>query len=103
MTKDYDDTTPINEPALYLGDTRLVRLPELTAWLGVNKSSIQNWVRFGHMPRPVKLGPRAVAWKYSDIKTWLDSQGEGGGQDFTARTRKPAADAAPVSARPANG
>ena len=53
---------------------RLVRLPEVLAIVGVSKSTLYAWVENGLFPAPVRLGPRAVAWRACDVARWLESR-----------------------------
>ena len=38
---------------------------------GLSRTSIWRQVDRGTFPKPVKLGPRAVGWRASDIEEWL--------------------------------
>jgi predicted DNA-binding transcriptional regulator AlpA len=33
-------------------------------------STLHDWIAKGLFPRPVKLGPRNVAWDVDDLETW---------------------------------
>ncbi|QLA16239.1 helix-turn-helix transcriptional regulator [Desulfolutivibrio sulfoxidireducens] len=46
---------------------RLIRLPEVLARVGYKRSRFLDLVRQGVFPRPVRIGPRAVAWQESVI------------------------------------
>lgn len=46
---------------------RLLRLPEVLSRIPYKRSRFLALVREGIFPRPVKLGPRAVAWPESQI------------------------------------
>ncbi len=46
---------------------RLLRLPQVLARIPYRRSRFLALVREGVFPRPVKLGPRAVAWPESQI------------------------------------
>lgn len=56
--------------------TRLFRVQELTARLGVSRSTIYDWLQNPDpehpFPRPVKIG-RITAWRASDVQAWLDA------------------------------
>ncbi|GIV53099.1 MAG: hypothetical protein KatS3mg038_3620 [Candidatus Kapaibacterium sp.] len=39
--------------------------------IGVCRHTIYQWVRTGKFPEPVKLGPRASAWRVEDIERWI--------------------------------
>lgn len=47
---------------------RLLRLWDVLSIVPVSRSSWLNGVRDGRFPAPVALGPRTVAWRYSDIE-----------------------------------
>jgi prophage regulatory protein len=65
-----------DEPVLYTAEgTRIVRLPEILALTGATKASIYNWLRSGRFPRQLKMGPKAVGWRWTDVKAWLDANG----------------------------
>lgn len=53
------------------------RLPEVTRIAGgVARATIYDWIKKGQFPESVKLGERAVAWRASDLKEWVeDPQG----------------------------
>ena len=53
---------------------RLLRLPEVEAITGLSKNTIFRLVKAGLFPPPIRIGPRAVAWRWLDIKAWLDSR-----------------------------
>ena len=52
----------------------LDRLPAVQARVSASKTSIYAWVKSGDFPQPVKLGPRAVAWRRSDVDAWIGSR-----------------------------
>lgn len=57
------------------GDSFL-RVREVLRRVGVSRSTWLDWVRDGHAPQPVRLGPKKhlVAWRASDILSWMDKQ-----------------------------
>ena len=49
----------------------LVRLPMVIQATGLGRSTIYRLVAAsGAFPRPVHLGPRAIAWRWSDFEQW---------------------------------
>lgn len=52
----------------------LRRLPYVCEFTGLRKSSIYAMIRVGEFPRPVHIGRRAVAWRQSDLDTWIASR-----------------------------
>ena len=52
---------------------RLLRLPEVLERVPVGRSTWWKWIKDGHAPRPVKIGPRTTAWRESDVAAFIDS------------------------------
>jgi prophage regulatory protein len=55
-------------------DRQLARLPAVLKLTGLGRSTIYRWVAEGSFPPPVRLGPRAVAWRWSDLDRWTQSR-----------------------------
>lgn len=51
--------------------TSLLRLPVVRARTGLSRSSIYARVAAGTFPRPIAIGPRAVAWPSDAIDAWI--------------------------------
>lgn len=41
---------------------------------GLRRSSIYKFIDEGRFPKPIRIGPRAVAWLESDIAAWQQEQ-----------------------------
>jgi len=50
---------------------KYIRAQELATILAVHRTTLWRWVRDGHFPRPVRLGPNTVAWDSIQIDAWL--------------------------------
>jgi prophage regulatory protein len=50
------------------------RLPTVMLATGLGRSTIYRLVASGAFPAPVHLGPRAVAWRWSDLDRWSESR-----------------------------
>ena len=46
------------------------RLPTVIQATGLGRSTIYRLVASGAFPQPVHLGPRAIAWRWSDLERW---------------------------------
>jgi predicted DNA-binding transcriptional regulator AlpA len=57
----------------------LVHKPQLLRLLGVSLSTLNNWVAKGHFPKPIQLGPRAVAWRSDVVEAFIESRPTAGG------------------------
>ena len=51
---------------------RLIRLPAVEVKTGLKHSAIYLKMAEGTFPRPVPLGPKAVAWVEAEIDAWID-------------------------------
>ena len=47
---------------------KILRRNEVEVMIGLSKSTIYNLIGQGLFPSQIKLGPRAVGWKVSDIE-----------------------------------
>lgn len=56
----------------------LLRLREVLALFPISRSGWYEGVKSGRYPAPVKLGPRAVAWRRSDLQALLEELAKGG-------------------------
>ena len=54
-------------------DDALLRFPDVAQLTGLSRSTVDRMERQGRFPRRVQLGPRAVAWKRSDVNAWMDT------------------------------
>jgi predicted DNA-binding transcriptional regulator AlpA len=51
----------------------LMKLAQVLSHLQISRSSWLEGVRIGRYPAPVRLSPRRVAWRVSDIQAFVDS------------------------------
>jgi prophage regulatory protein len=50
---------------------RLLRLGDVKALTGLSRTRLYLFASMGTFPRPVRIGPKAVAWRLSEINTWI--------------------------------
>ncbi|WP_420884221.1 helix-turn-helix transcriptional regulator [Shewanella chilikensis] len=50
---------------------KLLRLKQVMDCTGLGRSSIYNYISEGRFPKPVKLGPRIVAWVGAEVEEWI--------------------------------
>ena len=48
--------------------TKFLKLPEVRIRTGKSRSSIYQGINDGTFPKPVRIGPRAVAWIEAEIE-----------------------------------
>ena len=53
---------------------KMLRRQEVEARVGIARSTIYQWVSEGRFPAPLKLGPRLIAWRESDLDRWLEAR-----------------------------
>lgn len=56
----------------------LLRLPSVMAETGLSRSFLYKLVAAGRFPRPVRVSPKAVAWRRDEIEEWVRSLPRGG-------------------------
>ncbi len=52
-----------------------LKLPAVIEATGLGRSTIYRMMAEGTFPKSIKIGARAVAWRESDIKEYLDGLG----------------------------
>lgn len=51
-----------------------LRMPTVVRMTGLGRSTIYRLIADQRFPRPVKLGPRAVAWRRADLDRWSEAR-----------------------------
>lgn len=66
----------------YLALDPMLKRHEVERVTALFRSNLYRRIQEGTFPAPVRLGPRSVAWRQSDIASWLASRPVGvrGGQ-----------------------
>lgn len=49
----------------------LLRLPDVISRTGRSRSRIYSDLQTGSFPKPINIGPRAVAWLEDEIDAWI--------------------------------
>ena len=52
----------------------LIDRTEVEKRVGLTRSSIYDAMRKGKFPVPLRVGPKAVRWRASEIEAWVDSR-----------------------------
>ncbi|ANI33808.1 Prophage CP4-57 regulatory protein (AlpA) [compost metagenome] len=55
------------------GIDRLLRLPDVLRITGMGRNTVYTRIKEGTFPKQVKIGPKSVAWRQSDINQWMAS------------------------------
>ena len=56
---------------------RLVRAREISYRLGVSVPTLYHWEKTTNFPKRIRLGANSVAWKGSEIQSWIDRLSNG--------------------------
>jgi predicted DNA-binding transcriptional regulator AlpA len=67
--------------------TGFLRLAQVLAIIPLSKSTWFEGCRAGRYPKPVKIGPRASAWKVEDIAALVERLGLGEMQNHQAKPK----------------
>lgn len=67
----------------------LIRLAQFCADSGLTQSTVYEMIAEGTFPKPIKIGPRAVAWPRAWIDAWMNWRAEESRQPSPARKLKP--------------
>lgn len=63
------------QPLEAFGDPdALLRLPTVSALVGLSGASIYRKLAVGEFPQPVRLGQRCTRWRARDVRAWLAAQ-----------------------------
>jgi prophage regulatory protein len=57
---------------LKMVEEKILRIPQVIEMTGLKKTTIYLLVKAGKFPKPFRIGKRAVGWKYSSIRDWLE-------------------------------
>ena len=54
---------------------KLIRFKGLVD-LGIigNRVTLQRWIHSGRFPKPIRIGPNSVAWRWDSVQQWLDAR-----------------------------
>ncbi len=64
-------------------DQNLEQLPEqgflrqsqiIPSIVPISSPTLWRWIKLKKFPAPVKLGPRMVGWRVSDVSRWIESR-----------------------------
>jgi prophage regulatory protein len=53
---------------------RVIPMPELSKLTSLSPATIYRWMKDGHFPAPIQLGPNRVGWLASEVQEWLTTR-----------------------------
>ena len=67
-------SVPISQlPAPLVDGQKLLRLQDVLALVGFSRATLYRYTNVGRFPAPVRVGPRRVVWRASDLNTWFST------------------------------
>lgn len=57
---------------------KLIKLKDVTEMTTLSKATIYRLIKQGAFPPQIFLGPRAVAWRLSDVVAWIEQRSSSG-------------------------
>ena len=69
-------------------EDRLLTRKEVEGRIRLGRSALYRMLRAGQFPRPVRIGPRAVRWKASEVESWLRDCPRAGGEELEDKALK---------------
>lgn len=57
-----------------INSDRLLTAKDVQAVLGVTPATVYNWMNGQGLPRPIRIGGRAVRWRASELAKWLEQR-----------------------------
>ncbi len=55
-------------------EQEFVKKKAVAKFLGITIATLDRWAKKGICPAPIKLGPRLVRYRRSEILAWLDNR-----------------------------
>jgi predicted DNA-binding transcriptional regulator AlpA len=49
----------------------LMNIKDVCQLLRISCGTLRLWIKLGHFPKPISLGPKTPRWQRSVIETWL--------------------------------
>ncbi|WP_158791711.1 AlpA family transcriptional regulator [Granulicella sp. L60] len=67
-------TTTLPQPVPSPNGKKFLRLPQVKESTGLSRTTIYRQITACEFPRPINIGPRAVAWVEADILQWMEQR-----------------------------
>ena len=49
----------------------ILRQQDILSLLGISRACLWKWRMAGVFPKPMRLGPRLLGWRASDVQAWI--------------------------------
>ena len=59
--------------------SKLLKIGDVSEWLGVARSTIYKWIEEGRFPPPIKIGEKdrarvAARWEEATVQQWIEDR-----------------------------
>ena len=54
-----------------MSQQQLITRKEVEAQCRITRSTVYRLMRAGEFPEPIRIGPRSIRWRVSEIEAWL--------------------------------
>ena len=58
----------------FSSEVRILRPKDVSAKIGLSRTTIWRAVRVGDFPSPLRLSGRAVGWLEAEVEEWIDTR-----------------------------
>lgn len=55
-------------------ETRFLRIAQVKQLIGLSSSQIYKLINEGNFPAQIKLSVRAVAWRWTEVRAWMEGR-----------------------------
>ncbi len=55
----------------------ILRRRQVEERTGLSRSTLYHYIKIGHFPKPMPLGPRVVGWLESEVNSWIGERVRG--------------------------
>jgi prophage regulatory protein len=52
----------------------LYTMKEVCGLLKKSRTTLWRWIRSGHFPQPLKIGPNSLVWTEDQVTQWIESK-----------------------------
>ncbi|CAE6724507.1 helix-turn-helix transcriptional regulator [Paraburkholderia nemoris] len=70
-------TKPKTKEAHAMPAEGFIRAAQFAQVLSISTSTLYQWIADDVVPKPVRLGPKALAWNVEVVRAWIDARSSG--------------------------
>lgn len=74
MTDNHDDDKTVITTAPAPRLQKIVRLADLTSYVGLRRTQVESLISQGRFPKPIRISDRAMGWMEGDLIAWQQAR-----------------------------